>query len=443
MKNYIFVFKTTIMLLGFQLFANPSFASDLSSLNENADFALTVTGGTGSGTYASGATVDITAGAAPSGQVFDRWVINGGAPVFGSIYSATTTLTMPSTVASITALFMPEGPTFFDACEELVSTSPEGGTWARTGTTLNTTDMVQGAGCLEYDQTVNTSTTLFTKINFTTPVNTGATVSNGMLRFKFWIEDPTKLGANLSIELRSGTEAAAEHQWNVTKANVVAGWNSFNLPFSAITLVSPNLGADLTAINFFRIYSSGSVGVKAKLDAMMVFDPTVAKVDPEITWANPADVAVNSALSSTQLNATSNVAGTLAYTPASGTILPAVESKELSVTFKPLNLHAFCYNTVTKTVNINVVATSGVDNANDIAFNMYPNPLKKDGVLHIKGDLQDNCTLNIINLNGQVVYTKKLNGSEALNVNGILKPGMYMISITSDKSTVNRKLVVK
>ena len=432
MKNYIFILVAAIMLLGVQISAKAD------------GLTLTVTGGTGSGSYASGAVVDIVAGTPASGDVFDRWVINGGAPLFGSIYSATTTVTMPSTATSITALYMAEGPTYFDACEELVSTTAPNGTFVRAGTTLNTVDMVQGAGCLEYDQVAgNNSTTLFQKNGFTTPVNTGATRENGIFRLRLWIEDPTKLGANLSIELRSGAETLAEHQWNILKANVVAGWNNFNLPFSAAILTGTNLGADLAAINYFRIYSTGAVGVKAKLDALMVYDPTIIKVDPEITWANPADVTINTALSATQLNATSNVAGTFAYTPANATVLSVIETKELSVTFKPLNLHAFIYNSVTKTASIKVVEATSVKNIDETTFKMYPNPVSENAVLNIKGDALNNSTLQITNLNGQIVYSQELRTDQNLNLNGILKSGLYMVSLISNKSIVNQKLVVE
>lgn len=433
MKNYIFIFVAAIMLLGVQ-----------NSVNA-ADFTLTVTGGTGSGTYAAGAVVNIVAGAAAPGDVFDRWVINGGAPVFGSIYNATTTLTMPATATSITALYMADGPAYFDACEELVSATTPNGTFVRSGTTLNTVDMVQGAGCIEYDQTVNStlSTTLFQKNGFTTPINTGATLANGIFRFRFWIEDPTKLGNLLSIELRSGAEATAEHQWNVPKASVVAGWNNFNLPFSAITLTGTNLGADLAAINYFRIYSSGAVGVKAKLDALMVYDPTIIKVDPEVTWANPADVPINTALSGTQLNATANVPGTFTYTPASATVLSVIETKELSVTYKPLNLHAFIYNNVTKTASIKVVEATLVKTVNEATFKMFPNPLKCNGILNITVEEQDNYRLIIRNMNGQTVYSTSINGSQVLNVNGVLKQGAYIVSLISSKSTRNQKLFIE
>ena len=430
MKNYNFIYVAAIMLLAVQF-------------SVKADgLTLTVTGGTGSGTYESGAIANIVADAPASGVVFDRWVINGGAPVFGNIYNASTTLTMPTTATSITALYMPEGPTYFDACDELVSAETPNGTFVRAGTTLNIVDMLQGAGCIEYDQAIGTSVDFFKK-TMTTPINTGATRENGIFRLRFWIEDPTKLGNNLSIELRSGPETTSEHQWNLLKSNVVAGWNNFNLPFSAAILTGTNLGADLSAINFFRIYSSSASGVKARIDGMMVYDATVAKVDPEITWANPADVPVNTALSATQLNATSNVPGTFTYTPGNAAILSVIETKELSVVYKPLNLHAFAYNSVTKTASIKVVESTSVKNVNEATFKMYPNPLSKNATLNIVSDAVVNSTLQITNLNGQVIYTQQLKSNQTLSFNGILKSGLYMVSLISNKSTVNNKLVVE
>src|SRR6202022_4659986 len=68
---------------------------------------------------------------------------------------------------------------------------------------------------------------------------------------------------------------------------------------------------------------------------------------PTITWANPASIAYGTALSSTQLNATASVPGTLVYTPAAGSI-PAAGTDTLSVTFTPTD--AANYSTVTTTV---------------------------------------------------------------------------------------------
>jgi hypothetical protein len=79
---------------------------------------------------------------------------------------------------------------------------------------------------------------------------------------------------------------------------------------------------------------------------------TVNKAKPSITWATPKAITYGTALSSTQLNATSTVAGTFAYTPASGTVLTA-GTHTLSVTLTPTDTTD--YTTATKTVSLVVV----------------------------------------------------------------------------------------
>lgn len=74
-----------------------------------ATYALTVNGGTGSGSYRSGAVVTITANAAPVGQVFDKWAANPSGTPIADVSKASTTLTMPSNAASVTANFKASG----------------------------------------------------------------------------------------------------------------------------------------------------------------------------------------------------------------------------------------------------------------------------------------------------------------------------------------------
>src|SRR5439155_16279301 len=78
----------------------------------------------------------------------------------------------------------------------------------------------------------------------------------------------------------------------------------------------------------------------------------VLKATPTITWPAPADVAYGTALTATQLNATASAPGTLAYTPAAGTMLDA-GTHALSVTITPPD--ATNYTSATKTVTINVL----------------------------------------------------------------------------------------
>jgi sugar lactone lactonase YvrE len=82
---------------------------------------------------------------------------------------------------------------------------------------------------------------------------------------------------------------------------------------------------------------------------------TIAPAAPIITWASPATLTLGAALSSTQLNATSNVAGTFAYSPVSGTVLSA-GLQTLSVTFTPTDVSD--YKTAKAQVSLTVAGVA-------------------------------------------------------------------------------------
>ena len=68
-----------------------------------AKYTVTVTNGSGTGQYAQGETVTITAGAAPSGQQFKEWEVVSGTITLASSTSETTTFTMPTEAVSVKA----------------------------------------------------------------------------------------------------------------------------------------------------------------------------------------------------------------------------------------------------------------------------------------------------------------------------------------------------
>ncbi|MEM9282884.1 MAG: DUF5060 domain-containing protein [Verrucomicrobiota bacterium] len=64
---------------------------------------LTVTNGAGSGTYAPGTIVSISAAAPPSGQIFDQW--SGDTAGIADVFAANTTLTMPAATTAVSASY--------------------------------------------------------------------------------------------------------------------------------------------------------------------------------------------------------------------------------------------------------------------------------------------------------------------------------------------------
>jgi len=70
-------------------------------------FYLIVVDGSGSDRYLAGTTVNITANAAPAGEVFDKWVISMGDGSLLNAFNKSTTYTMSAGNAVVTALYKP------------------------------------------------------------------------------------------------------------------------------------------------------------------------------------------------------------------------------------------------------------------------------------------------------------------------------------------------
>jgi sugar lactone lactonase YvrE len=82
----------------------------------------------------------------------------------------------------------------------------------------------------------------------------------------------------------------------------------------------------------------------------------ISKATPVITWATPAPITYGTTLSTTQLDATANVAGTsFVYTPAAGST-PAVGTDTLSLLFTPTDTTD--YNTASGKVSLVVNAAT-------------------------------------------------------------------------------------
>jgi len=115
---------------------------------------------------------------------------------------------------------------------------------------------------------------------------------------------------------------------------------------------SPSAGEVLTAgehtltVNFTPDDSTSYVPAQATVSL------TVTKATPSITWATPKAITYGTALSGTQLNASSSVAGKFTYSPVSGTVLTA-GSHSLSVTFAPTDSADYATATDSMTLVVN------------------------------------------------------------------------------------------
>jgi hypothetical protein len=128
--------------------------------------------------------------------------------------------------------------------------------------------------------------------------------------------------------------------------------------------ITATYASGATATTAVGVYSSGVDAIAATLS-----DPgnklgnytltqnlgtlTITQATTTLTWATPAPITYGTALSSTQLDATSGgVAGTFVYTPAAGTVL-AAGTQTLSVTFTPTDLADYSSQTATVSLTVN------------------------------------------------------------------------------------------
>ena len=87
-------------------------------------------------------------------------------------------------------------------------------------------------------------------------------------------------------------------------------------------------------------------------DAAQTLTLTVGEATPVITWNIPNPITYGTPLDTTELDATANVPGTFVYAQPVGTVLPAVNTPLLAVTFTPTDTAD--YATVTQVVPIEV-----------------------------------------------------------------------------------------
>lgn len=124
---------------------------------------------------------------------------------------------------------------------------------------------------------------------------------------------------------------------------------------SSVTAVSANLTSLTAGSNYyFQVVAQNSSGLTNGTIQSFLTN-SVTKITPTITWATPAAINYGTALSATQLNATSSVpAGTFTYTPPVGTVLTA-GSQTLSVTFTPTDTTTYNNASATVTITVNKV----------------------------------------------------------------------------------------
>ena len=106
------------------------------------------------------------------------------------------------------------------------------------------------------------------------PVDVSA-YADGGIHMWLYVSDSSKLSGNVSVELGSGgIYDVEEYQWNIS--GLATGWNELVLRFSDISQRTSDGGADLTRINWFRVFGTRTGEITAILD-----DVRAVEVEPE------------------------------------------------------------------------------------------------------------------------------------------------------------------
>ena len=191
--------------------------------------------------------------------------------------------------------------------------------------------------------------------------------------------EPAAAGAN------TGSIVLTDNTLNQTKATQSIPLSGTGKAMPTITWKTPAAITYGTALSATQLDATASVGgtfkyspaagtiLKAGTQTLSVtFTPTetseygsatatvsltVNKAQPAITWAAPAAITYGIALSATQLDATSSVAGAFVYSPVPGTVLNA-GSQTLSVTLTPTDTADYISATKATTLTINKAATA-------------------------------------------------------------------------------------
>ncbi|MEY4006739.1 MAG: hypothetical protein RLZZ221_2835, partial [Verrucomicrobiota bacterium] len=122
---------------------------------------------------------------------------------------------------------------------------------------------------------------------------------------------------------------------------------------SAIT--APTISTTATVASVAGAYAIALSGGSAANYTLNLVNGTLTVTEkplPVITWNPPAAITYGTPLSATQLNATSNVAGSFTYSPASASVLGA-GAQNLTATFTPADPSAYASATQSVTLTVN------------------------------------------------------------------------------------------
>ena len=135
--------------------------------------------------------------------------------------------------------------------------------------------------------------------------------------------------------------------------------------------------------------------------------------------------------------------GTFLYDPPAGTLLEAGAGQELSVLFVPKDTTN--YNSVTKTVSINVIVTGLSDNLQTPVLHIYPIPVTDILMITPPDIIEPGLEMgyNICSIDGRIVHSSlEIYGGTAIPVNvKELPSGIYLLRFQADRISLIERFI--
>ena len=243
---------------------------------EAIEYNVTVTGGTasvGAGTPITkatmGTTVTLTAGAAPTGKVFDKWEVVSGGITLADVNSATTTFTMPASAVSVKATYKTTPVTTYN-----LTTQVNGGhgtiSASKTGLTAGSTETITFNPEVGYEidtVTVNGTATSVSgnTLNVTMNENKTVVVTYKAIEYNITVTDGkatigagseiSKAAEGTAVTLTANAAPSGKvfDKWEVvsggiTLADANSATTTFTMPASAVSVKATYKNAPHTHI---------------------------------------------------------------------------------------------------------------------------------------------------------------------------------------------------
>ena len=279
---------------------------------EAVEYNVTVTGGTasvGAGTPITkatmGTTVTLTAGAAPSGKVFDKWEVVSGGITLADANSATTTFVMPASAVSVKATYKTTPVTTYN-----LTTQVNGGhgtiSASKTGLTAGSTETITFNPEVGYEidtVTVNgTATSVYgNTLNVTMNENKTVVVTYKAIEYNITVTDGkatigagseiSKAAEGTAVTLTANAAPSGKvfDKWEVvsggiTLADANSATTTFVMPASAVSVKATYKTTPVTTYNLTTQVNGGHGTISASKTGLTAGSTETITFNPEVGY---------------------------------------------------------------------------------------------------------------------------------------------------------------